>query len=307
MRILSRYMSVLFVGAGAVSAASAALLHESCEVGVTSLSAPQSHMQVSRASHSVRLPARVTSVDAMPWSDAISRRWDAVVFTWSPKNVAEEVYADLIKYVDPRLVATTSQVPGDFENLAARLPFTSTIMLVPRYLSYRTHDRPSASFSYWLPPGSSPFFAAGSPQDLMVVKDVLGSAALAATSGRLLQDAARTMPFAAELVIQKGDWASLSANLTRPRLAAKEALRSLGHQSTLYPPKSALRLALALLPAIAPFDLKYYSANHFSRHANQTLTMLDQWINRSPEGTPALQEQRRQLALRLHGRPSVSP
>ncbi|MBS4104354.1 hypothetical protein [Tsukamurella paurometabola] len=180
-----------------------------------------------------------------------------------------------------------SQVPSDLDALADAVP--KAVILAPTFLADAS-SRDPLRVSAWHPRRKM-FAVAGDREITHAVAAMLPRIAVPASERSVLANAARTMPFMAELVVQRGDWRALSRNLHRPARAASEAVTAVvGSRSSRSLPVLA-RPALASVSALAPFDFRAYAASHFTRHADQIVAMLDAWRNLRPAiPTPALDD-----------------
>ncbi|MDF0531030.1 hypothetical protein P0W64_21050 [Tsukamurella sp. 8F] len=280
--------SVLFAGGGAVSAAAASSLPDSVRVGVASRS-PGGAVEVL---HARRLrPPRTGRVRPIGYPEAAGGSWDLVVLSTRPSETDPSVLA-FASDAAP-IVATTSQVPGDLDILAATA--STAIILAPAFLADAT-SRDPLRVTAWQPRRAL-FSIAGDEAAVRAVTSMLPGTVTPTDERSILASAARTMPFMAELVVHGGDWRALTRNLRRPARASAEAVGSVTDARSRRSSPALARAALASATALAPFDLPAYAAGHFTRHAEQTLAMLDAWRALRPAvPTPALDALREALA-----------
>ena len=279
--------SVLFAGSGAVSAAAVAALPGAVAGHIASRH-PTGPVEVRRPR---RFRSATThTIEPMSYAEAAAADWDLIVLTTRPGETDPAVL-DFATAFAP-LVATTSQVPGDLGALAARAG--AAVLLAPAFLSDAASRDPLRVTAWY--PGRRLFVAAGEPAHVDAATALLAGAATPGTEESVLTGAARTMPYLAELVVAHGDWNALNHNLRRPAAAAAEALGALTGRAHRVPPAVQARVALAALSALAPFDFPAYAAQHFTRHAGQTLAMLDAWRAAATTPTPTLDELRHDLA-----------
>lgn len=104
------------------------------------------------------------------------------------------------------------------------------------------------------------------------------------------------VPYAAELAVVDGDWDSFRARLQRPGLASAEALRTVTGRFAPVLPAPLVRVGLGAAGLVIPFDVPAFAGNHFVRHADQSLRMLDAWRAAAERPTPALDSLRADLA-----------
>ena len=282
-------MRVLFIGYGAVSAVGAHLLGGVHDVAIATRSAARLAEPPLPARRRARGPKTgIRQLRLVTHGQSESGVWDLVVVTPRPSDVDAGYLGHLAKGSPQAVFATTSQVPGDLERLAGRVGSASVIMLAPQFLAFRRADG-ARPIEYWAPPGSPVFAAAGEASGIAVARSVAAQAKmrLQVRSVRdLLESAARTMPFTAELTIRSGVWADLVGHVHRPRAAALEASAVIRGKRTSLPPAWLIRLALTLLPHVVPLNIKDYASEHFRRHEQQTLQMLNAWADGARPGQP---------------------
>ncbi|SDS13798.1 hypothetical protein SAMN04489752_1061 [Brevibacterium siliguriense] len=315
-------MRVLFQGAGAIGIAGAALFTEALEVAVVSRTAsPQGRAAFPRrvsifdptdsgqttaehGSWSVTRVAATRRVTITDWVEAAAAgSWDLIVLTTRPGDLDPEV-ASAIRDIAPALIATTSQVEGDFERARARFPGTEVVVFGPAFLSERLEpsepvarvvDReahrdgePRRDVRFWAPAGAPRFLAAGPSSAVRSLARGLGRLILPVPMEAVMLPPTVFIPFVAELSVHDGNWAALKSHLDRPAKAASEGMRGqLGVPIPVF--GFAARIVLEALERTVPIDVTKYAGRHFARHRSQTRDMLAGWAE-ATDSAVALRE-----------------
>lgn len=297
-------MRILIQGAGAIAAAAGALLSRG---GVTVSAASRRDgvelTAVRRRSSGAGLfvagrhsgAGVPVSVPVIRYADVRPGDFDLLILTSAPGELAPDVTAALVAAGVPA-VAGTSQVPGDLAATQTLFSGAEVALLAPNVASFATARGASTSAEFWVPPLLGAFLAAG---------DGPLPARLAAAFPRVIRRApmraveaspAGLVPYAAELAVVDGDWDSFRARLQRPGRASAEALRAVTGRFAPVLPAPLVRVGLGAAGLVIPFDVPAFAGNHFVRHADQSLRMLDAWRAAAERPTPALDSLRADLA-----------
>ncbi|WP_156485697.1 hypothetical protein [Tsukamurella pseudospumae] len=286
---------VLIQGAGAVAAAGGALL---AGTGAEVRAASRRDGVILTA---VAPDGAVTHVPVLLYAQVEPGTVDLLLLTAAPGELSPDVVAALVA-AEPRTVAVTSPVIGDAAIAQRMFPGAEVATLAPGLLSFATSRGTETRAEYWVPP-LAPAFAAvavdGAP-DLPrrlaadYPKVVGRTPAKAADAVGVLM-----VPYAAELAVVGGDWPTFVRRLRRPGRAMAEAMRADIGLPMFAPPPIVVRAVLRQLDRTVPFDLPKFAGNHFVRHAEQSLRILDAWRAMTPRATPALDALRADLAAAL--------
>ncbi|MCS3779631.1 hypothetical protein [Tsukamurella ocularis] len=287
---------VLIQGAGAVSAAAGVLL---AGTGAEVRAASRRDDVILTA---VDPRGVVAHVPVVRYADVEPGTVDLLVLTSAPGELDDEVAAALAAS-RPRVVGVTSPVIGDAAIAQRVFPGADVATLAPGLLSFATSRGTETRAEYWVPPLTPAFSAVaveGSSRDLprRLVREypaVIGRvpARAVAAVGTLM------VPYAAELAVVGGDWPTFLRRLRRPGRAMAEAMRVDVGLPVFAPPAIVVRAVLRQLCRTAPFDFPKFAGNHFVRHADQSLRILDAWRAMTPRATPALDSLREDLAAAL--------
>ncbi|KXO95941.1 hypothetical protein AXK61_04665 [Tsukamurella pseudospumae] len=286
---------MLIQGAGAVAAAGGALL---AGTGAEVRAASRRDGVILTA---VAPDGAVTHVPVLLYAQVEPGTVDLLLLTAAPGELSPDVVAALVA-AEPRTVAVTSPVIGDAAIAQRMFPGAEVATLAPGLLSFATSRGTETRAEYWVPP-LAPAFAAvavdGAP-DLPrrlaadYPKVVGRTPAKAADAVGVLM-----VPYAAELAVVGGDWPTFVRRLRRPGRAMAEAMRADIGLPMFAPPPIVVRAVLRQLDRTVPFDLPKFAGNHFVRHAEQSLRILDAWRAMTPRATPALDALRADLAAAL--------
>lgn len=297
-------MKVVFQGAGAIGLAAAALFGRGHEAVVVSRS-ESSNSDPVRARGAAyprrvrafgqrlvcRVPVRrepgqgtgpVRRVPVVDWAAVSSELWDLVVLTTRPGDLDEDVASSILA-LRPGLIAITSQVDGDRSVAASMFPDSEILVFSPALLSERTTGR---NVSYWHPPGMPVFMASGRGETVRGLRRRLGGLIVGVPAFMISAPPAVFIPYVAELSAREGNWAGLRSHLRRPTRAAAEAVHAVTGVRMPMSERGA-GLVLDALERFVPIDVTEYAGRHFGRHEGQTLDMLDGWLSRAAERTPA--------------------
>ncbi|GAA1015395.1 hypothetical protein GCM10009551_103400 [Nocardiopsis tropica] len=289
-------MRVLIQGAGAIAAAAGALFAEA-GAAVTAASRRDGVTLTAvrrRSGTTVDVPVTV-------YAGIAPGVFDLLVLTSAPGELAPEVAAVLRDARIPAVVGT-SQVPGDLAPTRALFPHAEVGWLAPNVASFATSRGPQTRAEFWVPPLLGAFLVAG---------DGALPARMAAEFPRVVRRApmraveaspAGLVPYAAELAVVDGDWDAFRRSLGRPGAAAAEALRVVTGRTAPALPPIVVRVGLATAGVAIPFDVPTFAGNHFVRHAEQSLRMLDAWRAAAGRPTPALDSLRTDLAAAIDRR-----
>ncbi len=283
---------VLIQGAGAVSAAAGALLAGTgAEVRAASRRSDVILTAVGPRGETVHVPVvRYTDVEA--------GTVDLLILTSAPGELDDGVAAALAA-ARPAAVGVTSPVIGDAAVAERMFPGAGIATLAPGLLSFATSRGTETRAEFWVPP-LAPAFAAvaveGAP-DLPRRLAVEYPKVIGRAPARGVAAVGATMvPYAAELAIVGGDWPTFLRRLKRPGRAMAEAMRVDIGLPVFAPPPIVVRAVLRQLCRTVPFDFPKFAGNHFVRHADQSLRILDAWRAMTPRATPALDSLREDLA-----------
>ncbi|HET6708904.1 hypothetical protein [Amycolatopsis sp.] len=196
--------------------------------------------------------------------------WDVVISTASP---AAPGVAELLR--QSAIVAAVTQVPSEVELLRTLAGDRPWGLVVPEFFAG------GADPTWWWPPARVRFTVAGpasvSLRSLFAHPRWSRTAALSAP----LVSAATTMPIVAGLHAAGFDLTAARRSARRLAVAATQARDAVaaGFDGPAPRPVSphAVRVALAVLPRLAPFDVPYYLRSHFGGHGPQTVRMLRDW------------------------------
>ncbi|NMD54079.1 MULTISPECIES: hypothetical protein [Tsukamurella] len=284
---------VLIQGAGAVAAAAGALL---AGAGAEVRAASRRDGVVLTA---VGPAGEVRHVPVVRYADIEPGTVDLLILTAAPGELDGATVRALVA-ARPTVVGVTSPVIGDAAIAQRTFPEADVVTLAPGLLSFATSRGTETRAEYWVPPLTPALSAVaveGSPRDLpkrlaAEYPTVIGRApAKAAAAVGVLM-----VPYAAELAIADGDWPTFLRRLQRPGRAMAEAMRADVGLPVLTPPPIVVRAVLRQLCRSAPFDFPKFAGNHFVRHADQSLRILDAWRAMTPRATPALDSLREDLA-----------
>ncbi len=283
---------VLIQGAGAVAAAAGALLAaDGADVRAASRRAGVILTGIDPRGTTTHVPV-VRYAEVEPGSV------DLLILTSAPGELDDEIVAGLVA-ARPALVGVTSPVIGDAAVAARMFRDAEIVTLAPALLSFATSRGTETRAEFWVPP-LTPAFAAvdveGSPGAARrVAADY--PAVIRRTPERMTAAVGAVMvPYAAELAIAGGAWATFLRRLRRPGRAAAEALRIDPRLPVPAPPPLLVRAALRVAERRVPFDFPKFAGNHFVRHADQSLRILDAWRAMTPRATPTLDSLRDDLA-----------
>ncbi|KXP15093.1 hypothetical protein AXK60_04315 [Tsukamurella pseudospumae] len=286
---------MLIQGAGAVAAAAGALL------AGTGAEVRAASRRPGAMLTAVAPDGAVTHVPVVPYAEVAPGTVDLLVLTSAPGELAPEVATALIA-VEAPTVGVTSPVIGDAAIAQRMFPGAEVATLAPGLLSFATSRGTETRAEYWVPP-LAPAFAAVAvdgaselPRRLATdyPKVVGRTPAKAADAVGVLM-----VPYAAELAVVGGDWPTFLRRLRRPGRAMAEAMRADIGLPVFAPPPIVVRAVLRQLDRTVPFDFPKFAGNHFVRHAEQSLRILDAWRAMTPRATPALDSLRGDLAAAL--------
>ncbi|MCA0158982.1 hypothetical protein LB823_22515 [Tsukamurella sp. M9C] len=286
---------VLIQGAGAVSAAAGALL------AGTGADVRAASRRADVLLTAVDPRGVVAHVPVVRYADVEPGTVDLLILTSAPGELDDGV-ATTLAAARPETVGVTSPVIGDAAVAERMFPGAGIATLAPGLLSFATARGTETRAEFWVPP-LAPAFAAvavegspGLPRRLAAeYPKVIGRtpARAAAAVG------AAMVPYAAELAIVGGDWPTFLRRLKRPGRAMAEAMRVDVGLPAPAPPPIVVRAVLRQLCRTVPFDFPKFAGNHFVRHADQSLRILDAWRAMTPRATPALDALREDLAAAL--------
>ncbi len=284
---------VLVQGAGAVAAAAGALL-----AGV-----PGARVRAASRRESVLLTAvapdgAVAHVPVVRYEDVEPGTVDLLILTSAPGELDDSVAAALAA-VRPETVGVSSPVIGDAAIAQRMFPDADVVTLAPGLLSFATARGTETRAEYWVPPLTPAFAAVADGELPRRLADQYPGVIRRAPARAVAAVGAAMVPYAAELAIAGGHWPTFLRNLRRPGRGTAEAMRVDLGVPVPAPPPIVVRAVLRRLGRTAPFDLPTFAGNHFVRHAEQSLRILDAWRAMTPRATPALDSLRDDLAAAL--------
>lgn len=285
-------MKVLIQGAGAVAAAAGALLADAgAEVSAAS-------RREGVTLTAVRMPDGAPHhVRVVDYARLEPGTVDLLILTAAPGELAPDVVAALVAAKIPA-VAVTSPVAGDAALTRITFPGAEVALLAPSLLSFATSRGTETRAEYWVPPLAKPFLVSpvdGSPDLPARLTSAFPKVIGRAPAKAVRASSAVMVPYAAELAVAGGDWPTFLHRLHRPAKASVEAMRADVGLPFLPPPAFVVRAALRQAGRTVPFDLPKFAGNHFVRHAEQSLRMLDGWRAAATRPTPALDSLRADL------------
>ncbi|MGC5026015.1 hypothetical protein ACLQ3K_14775 [Tsukamurella sp. DT100] len=287
---------VLIQGAGAVSAAAGALL------AGTGADVRAASRRADVLLTAVDPRGVVAHVPVVRYADVEPGTVDLLILTSAPGELDDGV-ATALAAARPETVGVTSPVIGDAAVAERMFPGAGIATLAPGLLSFATARGTETRAEFWVPPLARAFSAVaveGSDRDLprRLAAEYPGVIGRAPARGVAAVGAAM-VPYAAELAIVGGDWPTFLRRLTRPGRAMAEAMRVDVGLPVFAPPPIVVRAVLRQLCRTVPFDFPKFAGNHFVRHADQSLRILDAWRAMTPRATPALDALREDLAAAL--------
>jgi ketopantoate reductase len=233
-------------------------------------------------------------------------RWDAVLLCVSSDALRGDSIEQLAAATSPATLMSVGQSARDAEHLAG-LVGERVGLIMPELLAWSAplaDEVAGPGTAFWLPPRASQLVgtAPARARPLIAAFKAGGLRAeyAADAEGRGAQRAAATMPFIAALGANEWSFRALRSDrlLGVAAKAAQEAEAALAagesnRVKSRTPSVQAARLALRVLPLMAPFDLEAYAHRHFTKVAPQTDLMFDEWIALARErgiDTGALEE-----------------
>ncbi|NLG54464.1 MAG: hypothetical protein GX542_02260 [Rhodococcus sp.] len=160
--------------------------------------------------------------------------------------------------------------------------------MTPQFLAWRTEN--ATAGTVWWQPGSRLFTIAGPDAESITTALFGGATKRIAVSPEIsvpLISAAMMMPFIAAMQINEFRFDGPRLGLSRSQIrqataSANEARRAIAAAHG-RPRPSPLRAAavstvLRTVPVIASFDVPVFLRTHFGRHAEQTVRLLEDWI-----------------------------
>lgn len=209
--------------------------------------------------------------------------WDMVWLCVDSTALAGDWTNDLRDAIGTATVVTIGQGPHDLAILGRTWPTEQIVRVTPNVLAHQTPD-----VAYWLPPGAS-MRVSGEQARAHEVVGALRAGGVRASKerdpGAADIAAARMIPFIAAL--EGSGWSGLDSERAAAAAAAnREAVAIVaalhGKRTPLAVPAWAGRFAMSALPRLAPFDIRRYLEDHFTKVGDQTRMMLDGWAD---EGT----------------------
>jgi hypothetical protein len=200
--------------------------------------------------------------------------WDVVISSASP---ASPGVAELLRQPSAGIVAAVTQVPSEAELLRELAGDRPWGLVVPEFFAG------GADPTWWWPPARVRFTVAGPAS--AALRSLFGRPQWArrASLAAPLLSAATTMPVVAGLHASGFDLAAARRS-SRPLAAAASQARAavvagFGGPSPRPLSPHAVRVALTVLPRLAPFDVPDYLRSHFGGHGTQTVRMLRDWVD----------------------------
>ena len=268
-------MRILLVGTGPVAKVVLVSLRSDIDVHVLGSTPGLGTLAVSTNRLRPYRHGTMATTSAPFVDDPSTETWDAIITTAPPSAVD---LGDLLSGSPDAPVVAVSQVPSELDALANITGSRPSGLLVANFLA--TRDTPTR---WWLPTGTR-FSVAGPTVEtlgasLFTGRDHVSEIALVDAMIR----PATTMPFIAGLQITQYDSGALRSRLSGLARAANEARAAVfahygnsdDHSGPVRP--IAARVALGLLPRLAPFDVMLYIKQHFGGHSEQTLQFIDDW------------------------------
>jgi ketopantoate reductase len=227
-------------------------------------------------------------------SEAGETAWDAVLLCVASDALRGEWLAPLTEATAPATIVSIGQAAGDHGLVQRVAGAARTISAVPAVFAWHgplTDELPSAGTGYWLPRGAK-LLVGGEQTRAEEIIAALRAGGLRArwSSDAILRGAlmaARTTPYVAALESVGWSFAALrrdpllpvAARAAREAEAATRAQLDEAPRKPKPPTPARARMALRLLPAMAPFDAERYAARPFSKVGEQTGLMLAEWIH----------------------------
>jgi hypothetical protein len=262
-------MRVLVVGHGPVAGVLATSMATGHRVGfaVRERTADSRLVGIRRLRTARRVERRVDLVTA----GERAAGWDMVISTASP---AAPGVAELLG--QSPIVAAVTQVPSEVELLRELAGDRPWGLVVPEFFAG------GADPTWWWPPARVRFTVAGPASESLRSLFAHPRWSRSAPLWAPLVSAAATMPAVAGLHAEGFDLTAARRSSRRLAAAATQARKAVaaGFDGPAPRPVSphAVRVALAVLPRLAPFDVPHYLRSHFGGHGRQTLRMLRDWV-----------------------------
>jgi ketopantoate reductase len=217
--------------------------------------------------------------------------WDSVLLCVSSDALRSDWIEELAAATSPAALLSVGQSARDAKRLSS-LVGERAGQIVPALFAWSAPlaaEVPGPGTAFWLPPRASQLIGASPARARPLVEAFkaggLRSEVAADAESKGAHQAAATMPFIAALGAKQWSFRALRGDrlLEVAAKAAQEAEAAIagaendrGKSRT--PSVRAARLALRLLPLMAPFDLEAYARRHFNKVAPQTDLMFDEWI-----------------------------
>jgi ketopantoate reductase len=300
-------MSVLIVGAGPLGQALAVHLQRAGQ-DVHFLVKPGQQDRVANGTVLYRLtktrrprPERLTP--AAVYADPATlgqASWESVWFCVPSPALREPETGSLRAAVGEATIVSTGQGIDDADALAVVWPRSQIVQVVPSFFAYHApqtgQSLPEPGIAYWVP-ARSVLRVTGTPERARAVAAALRAGGLRASIKKTATGdltAALNIPYV--VALEQAGWsiAALRKNPRLPARAARQAAVIVSARHGSKPPPllatspGAARVALTLLPHLAPFDVQAYARAQFSKLRPQTTQMLRAWIDEGrSRGLPA--------------------
>jgi Ketopantoate reductase PanE/ApbA len=216
--------------------------------------------------------------------------WNAVWLCVPSTALHEPSVAQLRGRVGAATIVTIGQGVRDRATLEKIWPKEQIVEITPNVFAYHAplgnETLPAPGVAFWIPPGEFAIAGAADRVNPLMAAMVQGGlkTKYIGIQGKGDMMAALTMPYMAAL--EAADWSMprLRNQLGLAAGAAREAAHAVAAARRIPPPGRiatsswTARLALAMFPRMAPFDLERYMQVHFKKVSVQTHQMLEAWI-----------------------------
>jgi hypothetical protein len=291
-------VSVLIVGAGPLGQALAVHLQRAGQ-DVHFLVKPGQQARVANGTVLYRLtktrrprPERLTPATAHTGPATLGQAsWESVWLCVPSPTLREPETRSLRAAVGEATIASTGQGIDDGDALAVIWPRSQIVQVVPSLFAYHAplngESLPEPGIAYWVPARSVLRVTGTSERALAVAETLRAGGLRASVKKSATGDLTAALNIPSVVALEQADWSigALRRNLRLPARAVRQAavIVSAGHGSK-PPPRlatspAAARMAFALLPHLAPFDVQAYAKAQFSKLRPQTAQMLRAWID----------------------------
>ncbi|WP_040838271.1 ketopantoate reductase family protein [Nocardia brevicatena] len=217
--------------------------------------------------------------------------WDMVWLCVSSTALRGSWLSELRNAIGTATVVSIGQDLHDRAVLEEVWPAEQIVQVAPSMFAYSAPlaaEVPTPGIAYWIPPGST-LEVLGDRADRTRAEAVATALRAGGLRARPTTRAdagegiaALTMPYIAALEVANWSLPALLSDVDPALEAAAEAsaivAARIGGRRRPRTPKSVVKMALRLLPALTPFDLARYLEAHFTKVADQTRLMLDGWV-----------------------------